>query len=65
MTKSPNFFWHYKLISNKIPDAQDLPYYNCLPLQQKLLKTLQNEAIFPLITMNVLIYVSNLINSSY
>ena len=26
-----------------------------LPLRQKLLKTLQNEAIFPLFTMNVLI----------
>ena len=35
---------------------------NFLPLRQKLLKTLQNEAIFPLITMNVLIYASNLFN---
>ena len=33
-----------------------------LPLQQKLLKTLQNEAIFPLITMNVSIYASNHFN---
>ena len=29
-----------------------------LPLRQKLLKPFQNEAIFPLITMNVLIYAS-------
>ena len=38
------------------------PPINFLPLRQKLFKTLQNEAIFPLITMNVLIYASNHFN---
>ena len=38
---------------------------NILPLRSKLLKSLQNEAIFPLITMNVLIYASDLSNQSY
>jgi hypothetical protein len=32
------------------------------PLRQKFLKTLQNEAIFPLITMNVWTYASNHFN---
>ena len=36
-----------------------------LTLQQKLLKSLQNEAIFPLITMNALIYASDISNQSY
>ena len=35
---------------------------NFLPLRPKFLKSLQNEGIFPLITINVLIYASNLIN---
>ena len=35
-----------------------------LPLQQKLLKTLQNEAIVPLITINALIYPSELLKPS-
>ena len=38
------------------------PDLNFLPLRQKLLKTLQNEAFFPLITKNVLIYASNHFN---
>ena len=38
---------------------------NILPLRSKLLKSLQNEAIFSLITMNVLIYASDLSNQSY
>ena len=38
---------------------------NFLPLRQKLLKTLQNEAIFPLITMNVSIYASNHFNLTF
>ena len=39
-----------------------MPIVNFLPLRPKLLKSLQNEGIFPLITMNVLIYASNLID---
>ena len=42
--------------------ALRVPHVNFLPLRPKLLKSLQNEGIFPLITMNVLIYASNLIN---
>ena len=50
------------------PDAplvaghKGMTYVNFLPLRQKFFKTLQNEAIFPLITMNVLIYASNHFN---
>ena len=38
------------------------PAVNFLPLRQKLLKTLQNEVISPLITMNVSINASNHFN---
>ena len=39
-----------------------VPLVIFLPLRPKLLKSLQNEGIFTLITMKVLIYASNLIN---
>ena len=42
-----------------VVDSRDRPSVNFSPLRQKLLKTLQNEASYPLITMNVLIYASN------
>ena len=42
-----------------------MPTIIFLPLQQKVLKTLQNEVIFPLITRKTLIYTPELFNHSY
>ena len=55
-------------LTTSMLEVRSANYYtmvNILPLRSKLLKSLQNEAIFPLITKNVLIYASELFNQSY